>query len=49
LVLFTPVPKKPDFAIRVRAQKFTPDMFYVNDFAERLKDSQADKFETLFR
>ena len=37
LVLFALAPKAPDFQIRVRAQKFTPDMFYVNEFAERLK------------
>jgi hypothetical protein len=49
LVLFTLAPKKPDFQIRVRAQKFTPDMFYVNEFAERLKDFDVDKFENLFR
>lgn len=49
LVLFDLVPTKPQFTIRVRAQKFTPDMFYVNAFAERLKESDVDKFETLFR
>ncbi|MGP8221359.1 MAG: hypothetical protein ACLQPI_18160 [Limisphaerales bacterium] len=48
LVLFELKPDKPDFQIRVRAQKFTPDMFYVNEFAERLKESDADKFEELF-
>jgi hypothetical protein len=49
LVLFALAPKAPDFQIRVRAQKFTPDMFYVNEFAERLKDFDVDKFEDLFR
>ena len=49
LVLFEPKPDKPNFQIRVRAQKFTPDMFYVNEFAERLKEHDADKFEELFR
>ena len=49
LVLFDLKPDKPNFQIRVRAQKFTPDMFYVNEFAERLKESDTDKFEELFR
>jgi len=49
LVLFDLKPDKPNFQIRVRAQKFTPDMFYVNEFAERLKESDSDKFEELFR
>lgn len=49
LVLFELKPEKPNFQIRVRAQKYTPDMFYVNEFAERLKESDADKFEELFR
>jgi hypothetical protein len=49
LVLFEPLPTKPSFQIRVRAQKFSPDMFYVNEFAERLKEHDTDKFEQLFR
>jgi hypothetical protein len=49
LVLFEVFPKQPDFTIRVRAQRFSPDMFYVNEFAERLKDSDAAQFEDLFR
>ncbi len=49
LVLFELKPDKPDFQIRVRAQKFTPDMFYVNEFAERLKELDTEKFEELFR
>ena len=48
-VLFEPIPDKPSFQIRVRAQKFTPDMFYVNEFAERLKELDPVKFEELFR
>jgi len=48
-VLFEPIPDKPNFQIRVRAQKFTPDMFYVNEFAERLKEFDPVKFEELFR
>jgi len=49
LVLFVLDIKNPAFQIRVRAQKFTPDMFYVNEFAERLKEFDVDKFEHLFR
>jgi hypothetical protein len=49
LVLFKLVPDKPEFQIRVRAQRFAPDMFYVNDFAERLKEFDPEKFEHLFR
>jgi hypothetical protein len=49
LVLFELRSDKPNFQIRVRAQKFTPDMFYVNEFAERLKEYDANKFEELFR
>jgi Zn-dependent protease with chaperone function len=40
---------KPRFSIRVRAQRFLPDMFYVNEFAERLKLHDAQVFEQLFR
>lgn len=49
LVMFALDTKNPAFQIRVRAQKFTPDMFYVNEFAERLKEFDVDKFEHLFR
>ena len=35
-------------SIRVRAQRFSPDMFYVNEFADRLKRHDADIFEELF-
>lgn len=49
LVLFTEANvKEPSFSIRVRAQRFSPDMFYVNEFAERLKDSDPAKFNSLF-
>jgi hypothetical protein len=37
------------FSILVRAQRFSPDMFYVNAFANRLIDSDPDVFEKLFR
>jgi len=48
LVLFELSPEKPEFAIRVRAQKFAPDMFYVNKFAEDLKKHDEDVFKKLF-
>lgn len=48
LVLFDPNVKEPNFTIRVRAQRFSPDMFYVNELAERLKDYDPEMFEKLF-
>lgn len=49
LVLFDVDPKAPNFSIRVRAQRFSPDMFYVNEFADRLRQLDAETFEKLFR
>jgi len=48
LVIFTLDLKQPNFTIRVRAQRFLPDMFYVNEFADRLRQHNADVFESLF-
>ena len=48
LVLFELSKESPKFSIRVRAQRFSPDMFYVNEFAERLKYHDAEVFEELF-
>ena len=48
LVIFDTVPADPKFEIRVRAQRFAPDMFYVNEFAERLHRHNADVFQELF-
>jgi len=48
LVLFDLNPESPNFLIRVRAQRFSPDMFYVNEFAERLKNHAPDVFQELF-
>jgi hypothetical protein len=48
LVLFDLNSDAPQFSIRVRAQRFSPDMFYVNEFADRLKHYDADIFEELF-
>ncbi len=48
LILFEPDPKSPNFTIRVRAQRYNPDMFYVNQLAERLDDVNKYVFEKLF-
>jgi hypothetical protein len=47
-VLFDLNKEVPNFSIRVRAQRFFPDMFYVNKFAEDLKSYKAEIFERLF-
>lgn len=49
LVVFEPEVTAPNFEIRVRAQRFLPDMFYVNEFADRLRQHNAELFEELFR
>ncbi|MGK5083660.1 hypothetical protein WDW37_10175 [Bdellovibrionota bacterium FG-1] len=49
LVLFDLNVEDPNFTIRVRAQRFSPDMFYVNEFADRLRLHDPEKFEKLFR
>jgi len=38
----------PSFRIRVRAQRFSPDMFYVNEFAERIYQIDPGTFNRLF-
>ena len=48
LVLFELSKDDPRFEIRMRAQRFSPDMFYVNEFAERLKVHDPEKFQKLF-
>jgi len=48
MVLFELNPKGPHFVIRVRARRFYPDMFYVNEFAERLKAANPELFKRLF-
>lgn len=48
LVLFDLNKEVPRFEIRMRAQRFSPDMFYVNEFADRLKHYDAEIFEQLF-
>jgi len=48
LVIFDLDLKKPQFRIRVRAQRYLPDMFYVNEFADRLRQHNSEVFEHLF-
>ncbi len=47
-VLFTLDKAAPDFEIRVRAQRFTPDPYYVNEFAKRLQAHDEKLFHDLF-
>ena len=49
-VLFDPTnTTDPSFQIRVRASRFTPDAFYVNEFARRLHEAYPDRFIALFQ
>jgi len=48
LVLFEPDVERPDFEIRVRGQRYYPDMHYVNEFAERLYQIDPSLFNQLF-
>jgi hypothetical protein len=48
LVLFKLNPADPQFEKRVAARKFEPDMFYVNDFARRLQQTDRHTFDKLF-
>lgn len=48
LVLFSLNKDAPAFSIRMRAQRFSPDMFHVNEFAERLKQYNPKVFKKLF-
>jgi len=48
LVLFKPDVENPSFSVRVRAQRFSPDMFYVNEFAERVYQADPAAFNQLF-
>ena len=48
LVLFELNPELPNFLIRVRAQRFSPDMFYVNEFRWFSKQAIRDCATTAF-
>jgi hypothetical protein len=41
--------EEPNYRVRVRAQRFLPDMFYVNEFADRLHDHNRAAFNELFQ
>lgn len=40
---------EPNYRARVRAQRFSPDVWYVNEFAERLHDHNKSAFNRLFQ
>ncbi len=48
LILFDLNPQDPNFRIRVRAQRYNPDMFYANEFASKLRDTNKEAFKKLF-
>ena len=47
-ILFDLNPKNPNFIIRTRAQRYIPDMFYVNEFADKLYNTNKEIFNKLF-
>jgi len=48
-VLFDVNIEEPNYRVRVRAQRFSPDMFYVNEFADRLHDHNRSVFNKVFQ
>jgi hypothetical protein len=48
LVLFKPDTANPAFEKRVTARKFERDIFYVNEFARRLRQTDPQTFNRLF-
>jgi len=48
-VLFKLDPQRPDFKTRMRAQRFSPDMYYVNQFADGLHRLDKNRFNRLFQ
>jgi len=48
LVLFDLNPAKPNYQVRVRAQRFSPDMYYVNKLADSLHRHDSSLFDRLF-
>ena len=47
LILFDLNPETPNFIIRLRAQKYNPHMFYLNEFADKLFNARKDVFNWL--
>ena len=48
LALFDLNSKTPNYRISVRAQRFSADMFFVNELADRLKTQAPETFQKLF-
>ena len=48
LVLFDLKPDQPEFRFVRKAQRFTPDMYYVNEFARQLHNLDRPAFNRLF-
>lgn len=48
LVYFENSKENPNYSSALRAQRFSPDMFYVNDFVENLSKYSEAKFKRLF-
>ena len=50
LILLDLNPQNPNFSIRVRAQRYNPDMFYVNEFVDKLYNTMSKEVcDRLFR
>ena len=47
-ILFDLDKEQPNFRVQVRAQRYTPDMFYLNKFADALHNHNKDIFNKLF-
>ncbi len=43
LILFDLNPEEPNFTIRTRAQRYSPDMWYVNSFLHKLDNNKKTK------
>lgn len=48
LVIFELSPESPNFQMKLKPQRFEPDIFYVNDFARRLLETNRHDFDRLF-
>jgi hypothetical protein len=48
LVLFDLDKERPNFRAKARAQRYAPDMFYLNRFADQLHDHNKEIFNKLF-
>jgi hypothetical protein len=48
LVLFELNPDEPNFQMRLKPQRLEPDIFYMNDFARRLLETNRNEFDRLF-